>query len=933
MRKIKREKVAAAKAKFCSSHFIFEILYDRIKGKNGFSEDGMKTKLSARFWCALTLFSLMGQVAWVVENMYFNVFIYNMFNASASDISLMVAASAVAATLTTVFMGALSDRVGKRKLFISLGYILWGVSIFSFTLLRVDVINKLFPMAVSAASVGVSLTIILDCAMTFFGSSANDAAFNAWLTDSTDSSNRGAAEGINSMMPLVAILAVFGGFMFFDLKQESSWTVIFTIIGVVVMLVGVLGFFLIKDPEIRPTKTNFISNLIYGFLPSTVAQHPTLYILLGVFALFNISIQVFMPYLIIYYEKSLGMTGYVFIMAPAIILASVFTAFWGKIYDKKGFSYAVSVSLSSLCAGYILLFFFKTTLPVFLGSLLMMCGYLASVAIFGTAIRDYTPKGKSGMLQGVRICNQVLIPGVVGASIGAFVLRDAQTVLNNDGTTSFLPNENIFLAALAVIVVILPAVMYLCKKTKPKLLPLYTPYEKDMPDIPHSTYPRPSLVRDSYMCLCGKWSLRIVNGKKIKYDGDIVVPFPVESRLSGVETEVGKHDVLIYERSFSLSSDFVRSALLLHFGAVDQACKVYVNGKLEGEHIGGYIPFVLDITDVARIGENSLRVEVTDPLDMEIPYGKQSKNRGGMWYTPTSGIWQTVWMESVGENYIKKLEVTPSDSSARIKVIGADGKKTVIFEGREYEFDTDEITLYPASPELWTPQAPKLYDFEIVTETDRVHSYFALRTVGIDGNKILLNGKPYFFHGLLSQGYYSDGIYLPATEQGYLDDILKMKELGFNMLRVHIKVECELFYYYCDKYGMAVFQDLVNSGKYNFLVDTALPTAGFKRGISHRASEARRVHFENTAKETLSLLFSHPSVVYYTLFNEGWGQYDANRLYRAFKKLDPTRIWDATSGWFSEGESDVESEHIYFKPIKLSECRRPLVLSEFGGIV
>ncbi|MBO7177121.1 MAG: MFS transporter, partial [Clostridia bacterium] len=205
----------------------------------------MKNKLSSRFWIVLTLFSLIGQVAWVVENMYLNVFMYKMFHASAGDISAMVAASAVAATLTTVFIGALSDRIGRRKLFMCGGYILWGVSILGFILLREDIIGAMLPMAASVSAICITLTIVLDCAMTFFGSSANDAAFNAWLTDSTDHANRGAAEGINAMMPLVAILAVFGGFMAFDLDRAESWTLIFAIIGGVVIAVGVLGIFLI----------------------------------------------------------------------------------------------------------------------------------------------------------------------------------------------------------------------------------------------------------------------------------------------------------------------------------------------------------------------------------------------------------------------------------------------------------------------------------------------------------------------------------------------------------------------------------------------------------------------------------------------------------------------------------------------------------------
>ena len=426
----------------------------------------MKTKLSPRFWAALTVFSLVGQIAWVVENMYFNVFIYKMFNASAENISAMVAASAVAATLTTVFIGALSDKIGKRKLFICGGYILWGVSILSFILIKKDVIEAVFPMTVSAASVGVSLVIILDCVMTFFGSSANDAAFNAWLTDSTDDTNRGAAEGINAMMPLVAILAVFGGFMAFDLDKDESWTYIFAIIGAVVIIVGIIGIFIIKEPKLEPSKEPYFRTVVHGFLPSTVKNNTSLYFYLIAFIIFNISIQIFMPYLIIYYEVSLQMTNYVFLMAPAIILASVVTAFWGKIYDKKGFGFSSAWSLIWLMAGYIILFVFKSTALVFIGSLLMMCGYLSGMAVFGAKIRELTPEGKSGMFQGVRIFSQVLVPGVIGPFIGKTVLANAETIVNNDGTESFIPNGNIFIAALAAAVVLGIMLLTLRKKVE-----------------------------------------------------------------------------------------------------------------------------------------------------------------------------------------------------------------------------------------------------------------------------------------------------------------------------------------------------------------------------------------------------------------------------------------------------------------------------------
>ena len=415
----------------------------------------MKSGKSSRFWIALTLFSLIGQVAWVVENMYLNVFMYKMFHADAADISAMVAASAVAATLTTVFIGALSDRIGRRKLFMCGGYILWGISILAFILLREDIIGALFPMAATASALCITLTVVLDCVMTFFGSSANDAAFNAWLTDSVESDGRGAAEGINAMMPLVAILAVFGGFMAFDLDRAESWTAIFAIIGGVVIAVGILGIFLMEEPQLTPAREGYLRTVVHGFLPRTVRENAALYGYLGAFILFNISIQIFMPYLILYYEVSLGMTDYVLIMAPAIILASIVTALWGRVYDKRGFALSAGISLAWLVAGYVLLFLFRGTLLVFLGSLSMMCGYLSGMAVFGAKIRDLIPAGRAGMFQGVRIFSQVLVPGVIGPFIGKTVLANAETIVNSDGTESFIPNAGIFMAALIVAVLLI----------------------------------------------------------------------------------------------------------------------------------------------------------------------------------------------------------------------------------------------------------------------------------------------------------------------------------------------------------------------------------------------------------------------------------------------------------------------------------------------
>ena len=428
-----------------------------------------KTKKSPKFWLSLIIFSLVGQVAWVVENMYLNVFIYKMFSASAEQISLMVAASSVAATVTTLLIGSLSDKLGKRKIFICGGYICWGISIFSFGLIREEWLTPLIPATVSAASVGISAVIILDCIMTFFGSAANDASFNAWLTDSTDESNRGAAEGLNSMMPLVAILAVFGGFMGLDQSLPESWTVIFFAIGIIVLLLGILGIFLIDEPKVDTAENQkFFKNLIYGFRPSIIKANPRLYMTLIAYAVFGISINIFMPYLILYYEKTLEMTNYVFVFAPAIILAAAFTAVYGRIYDRKGFAASIFPVLGLLMAGYIILYFFQSFAPVFIGTVLMLCGYLSGMAVFGAMLRDHTPEHKAGMFQGQRIICQVLLPGIIGPAIGAAVLKNAEMITDSDGRLVFLPNANIFLGALIAAVFIFAALIPLLKNLKGK---------------------------------------------------------------------------------------------------------------------------------------------------------------------------------------------------------------------------------------------------------------------------------------------------------------------------------------------------------------------------------------------------------------------------------------------------------------------------------
>ncbi len=471
---------------------------------------------------------------------------------------------------------------------------------------------------------------------------------------------------------------------------------------------------------------------------------------------------------------------------------------------------------------------------------------------------------------------------------------------------------------------------------------LTTPFAKDLEgvEIPYDVYPRPAFRRDSFLCLNGSWELSVERDGVKKSLGKILVPFPPESALSGIERITGKGDILHYSRTFSLPEGFQKERVLLHFGAVDQLAQVEVNGTRVCTHQGGYLPFSADITRALIPGENTLTVRVVDELDRKIPYGKQSKKPGGMWYTPVSGIWQTVWLESVPKNAVEAIDITADLQGATVRVTGGEEKKKLILSGegfsREYRFDGDSLRIELPDGRHWTPETPYLYRVTLFSGEDRVESYFALRKIDLQKRGgvplICLNGEPYHFHGVLDQGYFPDGIYLPASPRGYTEDILQMKAHGFNMLRKHIKVEPAVFYYECDRLGMAVFQDFVSNGSYSFLRDTALPTLGIQKGIRVKRGNETKSNFLQTALATQKLLAPYPSVLLYTVFNEGWGQFDADKLYHVFKKSDPSRLYDATSGWFREKESDVDSRHIYFKRLKLpTGGDKPLFLSEFGG--
>ena len=461
-------------------------------------------------------------------------------------------------------------------------------------------------------------------------------------------------------------------------------------------------------------------------------------------------------------------------------------------------------------------------------------------------------------------------------------------------------------------------------------------------ETPWTVYPRPQMKRDSYLNLNGIWDFEVREKTFPRtYSRTICLPFCPESRLSGVREHFPEGSALCYRRFVTLPEGFHRGRVLLHIGAADQKLDCFVNDQKVGSHAGGYEHITFDITDALCDGENELRLRCTDDLRNHAwPYGKQvlPEKRGGMWYTPVSGIWQTVWLESVPQRYIQSLRIENRGYGVTVSIEPKmEGKVTVAGLGT-YPLSDGTVTITPDAPHLWSPEDPYLYDFTLEAGEDRVESYFAIRSLEIkkvgDYPRLCLNGKPYFFHGLLDQGYWPEGIFTPAAPECYSADILAMKKLGFNMLRKHIKVEPDEFYYQCDRLGMVVFQDMVNNGEYRYMRDTALPTLGLQKRPDrklHTDETARRL-FLSSMEATVRQLWNYPCICYWTIFNEGWGQFDSDRVCGQLKKLDDTRFIDATSGWFRQKNPDLDSRHVYFRKVKLfGDGEKPLILSEFGG--
>lgn len=496
---------------------------------------------------------------------------------------------------------------------------------------------------------------------------------------------------------------------------------------------------------------------------------------------------------------------------------------------------------------------------------------------------------------------------------------------------------------------------------------LFTTWGEQLdPDHVLEEYPRPQLQRDNYTILNGFWDYSITKDALIPeiYEGKILVPFSPESILSGVNKQLMPGESLWYKRTIKIDQILDGKRCILHFGAVDQFCEVYLNNIKVFQHMGGYLPFSIDITKELEGGENTLILRVTDDSDTSYnSRGKQKLDRGGMFYTAQCGIWQTVWMEWVPWSYITALKITPLLKRKGVEVIihinskDSQGDKLrnkgfridIYTKGtflKSVKSKSSHIFIPMKKFKYWSPDHPFLYDMVITYGEDQVESYFAMRVFEIMNDsegipRIYLNHNPYFQNGILDQGYWPDGLYTAPSDEALIFDIQNAKDLGFNMIRKHIKIEPLRWYYHCDRLGMIVWQDMVNGGeKYNMLLVGYLPTFFPKfakclkdkhyRLLGRLNQEGRKEWLEE-CKQTVDYLYNCPSIAVWVPFNEAWGQFDSKQVYEIIRDKDPTRLIDHASGWFDQKCGDFKSIHNYFHPLKVKPGKRPVVFSEFGG--
>ncbi len=933
-------------------------------------------KLGIKKWISIILIGLAGQFAWSIENMYLNKFIFSFGSSNYNImISVTVALSAVVACLTTIFMGALSDKLNKRKIFISLGYILWGISTALFGLITVNKDASLFPIVLTSQSASI-LVIILDCVMTFFGSCSNDACFNSYVTKEVDKSNRGKVEGVLSVLPLVSMLIIF--ICLNPLVDSSHWDYFFFIVGFIVFVVGILSIFLLPKEERSKNilhNESYLKILCDGFKIKTIKENKDLYLILISYLIFGISSQIFFPYLMIYFQNTLNLNGSNFVIAlgTILIVGSLLSVVSGFFMDKLGKNKFIIPSILIGFIGFLLCYFIpkeNLILSIIFG-IIMMYGYILIGSVLNSILRDLIPLNKEGTFMGVRMIFVVLLPMIIGPLISNVIISNYsyETYLNEYNEIQTLPSKEIWLySSLILLFSVIPVIIYLMRimlkrkkeeknkdlKNEGILLPLNNEDKiTDLDYIPLNEFPNPSLKRNKELILNGWWDFKISKNKELplSYEDKILLPYAPEAPLSHINKLIEVDDYLYYHKKIKLDKEFIGNHLFLYLLGIDQVGEIYVNKMKVGVSKSGYLPLKIDLSPIIRVGSSELDIviKVRDTTDSNVfSRGKQSLKRGGIWYSSSSGIYKSIYLESIeSKNYIKDFNINYDIDSKEIKVkviTNIEGICEISFNNEIFNIESNKENILTLKDfHLWDINDPYLYDIKIKFYEDIIYSYIGFRKIEIkrinNKNRLLLNNKEILLKGILDQGYYYKGNLTPSSYDDYLNDILSLKELGFNCIRKHIKYEDDIFYHFCDKNGMLVIQDFVNGGEsYDFFTISYPSLLPYKKNQGYDYKKFKRENkfgrdlFKEEVINEIKALKLHPSVIIYTIFNEGWGQFDPKEMYELVKKEDNSRLIDTSSGWYDTTYSDFYSKHIYFvPPYNFKNKTRASLLSECGG--
>lgn len=944
-------------------------------------------KVGIRNRFIFVLIGLVGQFAWSIENMYINTYITHLnftdvsgngFNYSLL-IAITTALSAIVATVTTLFMGSLTDRINKRKIFITIGYIIWGIATASFGFLNVNNANSLLPISMSAFTAAI-MVIVIDCIMTFFGSTSNDAAFNSYVTKNTTNDNRGKVEGVLSILPLIAMLIIFVGLNGLTTKENGyRWDLFFYIVGALVLIVGVASIFLIPKEVSDEERINegYLRLLIDGFKPSTIKNNKTLYLLLICYFIYGVAIQVYFPYLMVYVEKTCSivnsgegfLTPFAIVMAISLLFGSLGSVVIGNLADKFSKKTMMIPTIFILIIGLLMMYFaphinndIARIIYTALSSFVMILGYVAVPTILNSMVRENIPKGKEGTFMGVRMIFVVALPMCIGPFIGDALNQSyGKTYISEYGVESFIPSEYGYLVALAILFVSFIPMYFLFKEIKNKRMHknngyLYSNLKKiDEEELKFNLaeHPRPQFNRDNYLVLNGTWDFKISKSESIPetFDNEIVVPFACESPVSKVNHLVEINEFLYYRKYVKIPKTMQNECIFLNFEGVDQSVEVYIDRVFVEKHIGGYTRFKFDIKPFITSDEFEIILKIRDVSDDSYHMkGKQRLNPSGWFYSSSSGVYKPIYIESTPKEYIEHIEYGYHYDEKAISIRAkttTDEMIKVIISGQTYEIKSNKIEKIVLDPFIpWDVDNPHLYNVKVLYKDDIVNSYFGIRKIEIRKEpfpSIYLNNKRIFLNGLLDQGYYYLGGLTPRNYKEYELDIIRTKELGFNCLRKHIKVENDYYYYYADKHGLLIIQDFPNGGERMKFFYEVFPRISIKlfnkeKYLSYkcfgRKNENGRNEFVSETKQIIDATKNFPSVIIYTIFNEGWGEFDPSKLYKELKTYSSTQLYDSASGWIDTINSDFYSIHSYTFPSKRrfdKQNKRPYILSEIGG--